>query len=295
MKISIAPIPYFWDKENVLQFYKTVEQLPVDIVYLGETVCSKRRQLRLEDWLEIARQLSASGKEVVLSTLALIEAESELSSLKHITGNAHYAVEANDMAAIHMLSENGAFVIGPHINVYNDKTLSHLHELGAKRWVIPFELAQQTLTEVLSNKPPQLETEIIGFGRLALAFSARCFSARAHNLAKDECDFVCNKYDDGLLLETQDKASFLVINGIQIQSAMAQNLIDHHDELESSGIDIFRIIPQMNNIEATVELIRQTLDKVPTTTPASVLLGKYQAYGCCDGYYHGREGMEWQG
>jgi collagenase-like PrtC family protease len=40
----------------------------VDIVYLGETICSKRNQVRFEDWLAIAERLEAAGKEVVLST-----------------------------------------------------------------------------------------------------------------------------------------------------------------------------------------------------------------------------------
>ena len=102
MKISIGPIQYFWAKEKVLDFYHEVSQSRADIVYLGETVCPKRRELRLDDWLQIGDMLVTAGKEVVLSTLTLIEAESELGLLKRITANGKYMVEANDMAAVQL-------------------------------------------------------------------------------------------------------------------------------------------------------------------------------------------------
>ena len=69
MKISIGQISYFWERQKVFDFYKDLEESAVDIVYLGETICSKRREVTLADWLEIANQLTKAGKEVVLSTL----------------------------------------------------------------------------------------------------------------------------------------------------------------------------------------------------------------------------------
>jgi len=293
MRISLAPVPYFWDLTTIRKFYKNVEQLPVDIVYLGETVCGKRREVRLHDWLEIAQELEASGKEVVLSTLALLESESELAALQHITANGRYTVEANDIAAIQLLQECGNFVIGPHINIYNDRALSMLHTLGAQRWVVPVELKQQTLAEILGNKPPQLETEIIGFGRLALAFSARCFTARANNFAKDDCGFACGKHGDGMLLETRDEQPFLIINGIQLQSARAQNLIQQATELEYAGIDVFRIVPWLDGIENAVVIIRQVLDRLLDADTGLERLDALLPYGQCNGYYHGQEGMGW--
>ena len=67
-KLSLGPIQYYWDRDTVFDFYKQIAETPVDIVYLGETVCSKRRLMRDEDWLEIAAQLKQAGKEVVLSS-----------------------------------------------------------------------------------------------------------------------------------------------------------------------------------------------------------------------------------
>ena len=67
MKISVAAVPYFWSKETYIKFYKALAKSPADIIYLGETVCSKRRSMRYEDWLEIAQLLVDAGKEVVLA------------------------------------------------------------------------------------------------------------------------------------------------------------------------------------------------------------------------------------
>src|SRR5690606_38628976 len=51
MKLSLGPIHYFWERDAVFAFYRQVAEWPVDIVYLGEVVCSKRRELRRDDWL----------------------------------------------------------------------------------------------------------------------------------------------------------------------------------------------------------------------------------------------------
>ncbi|MEK7797066.1 MAG: hypothetical protein AAB315_06400 [Pseudomonadota bacterium] len=57
MRLSLGPILYFWDRDAVFDFYARVADSPVDIVYLGEVVCAKRRALRGEDWLRIAEEL----------------------------------------------------------------------------------------------------------------------------------------------------------------------------------------------------------------------------------------------
>ena len=81
MKLSLGPPQYFWPRERALAFYREAVRWPLDIIYLGETVCSKRRELGTGDWIALAQELADSGKQIVLSSLALIEAESELGAL----------------------------------------------------------------------------------------------------------------------------------------------------------------------------------------------------------------------
>ena len=62
MKLSLGPVLYYWTREALLEFYAGVADSGVDIVYLGEVVCSRRHNLRLDDWLGIARNLAASRR-----------------------------------------------------------------------------------------------------------------------------------------------------------------------------------------------------------------------------------------
>ena len=120
MKISLGPVLYYWTREAVLEFYAAVADSDLDIVYLGEVVCSRRHNLRLDDWLGIARDLAASGKEVVLSSQALIESESDLKTLRRIAANGDFTVEATEMGAVRRLAGRAPFVAGPHLNIYNN-------------------------------------------------------------------------------------------------------------------------------------------------------------------------------
>ncbi|MDO8706544.1 MAG: U32 family peptidase [Sulfuricaulis sp.] len=291
MKLALGPIPYFWNRVQVFDFYARVAVAPVDIVYLGETVCSKRRALRLPDWLDIAERLTAAGKEAVLSTLTLIEAESEAAYMRTVTENGRYAVEANDMAAVNMLEGVTPFVIGPHVNVYNSRTLALMARAGAKRWVMPMELDRDTLAALQEQRPAGMETEVFVFGRLPLAFSARCFTARAHNLSKDACDFRCADYPDGMELRTREGQSFLSLNGIQVQSGETYNLVHEISALRALGVDVLRLAPQAQGMFQIVEAFRGVMDGLQESSAAAAMLEPYQAAGACDGYWHGAPGM----
>ena len=296
MKLSLGPILYYWERERVLDFYAQAAGWPVDIVYLGEVVCGKRRALRFEDWLEVADRLTRAGKEVVLSTLALVEAESELGAMRRIAGNGRYAVEANDAAALNMLSAAGdaSFVAGGYLNIYNGETLDLLHQLGARRWVLPVEQSREMLAALQARRAPGLETEVLVFGRLPLALSARCFTARAHRLPKDECEFRCRDYPDGLTLATREGNRFLTLNGIQTQSGSSCNLAGALPELAELGVEIARLSPQSQGMDEIVRRFRATVDGDLTPAAAESQLLAYLPDGVCNGYWHGEPGMAWQ-
>ncbi len=301
LKLSLGPILYYWSLDQVRAFYEEAAHLPVDIVYLGETVCAKRRAIKTEDWLALADTLATAGKEVVLSTLALVEAESELSNMRRMIENGRYSVEANDMAAVNIVTDLSAaaevlpFVAGPHINTYNLETLRLLAELGAKRWVPPVEFDRATLEAMQQGRPEGMETEVFAYGRLPLAFSARCFTARAHNLPKDDCEFRCLDFPDGMLLRTQEQKPFLNLNGIQVQSAGTYNLITQVHDLAGLDVDVLRLSPQPEGMAAVVELFRNVLDGRTDANAAAERLLPYIHDGPCDGYWRGGPGMAWGG
>lgn len=292
MKLSIGPISYFWQREDVFAFYEGVAESPAEIVYLGEIVCSKRRLVRPEDWLAIGRELAAAGKQVVLSSLTLLESASEIGALRRLCNNGEFMVEANDIAAVQLLSGSGTpFVVGPAVNIYNHRSMRLLAGKGMRRWVLPVELGLGDLRDLQGARPEGVETEAFGFGRLPLAWSARCYTARSYNLPKDDCRFKCLEHPDGRLLKTREGQEFLVLNGIQTQSALTHQALLQMDALQGLGVDILRLSPQCSHWPDVVEIFDRARHGAASRELAEELAGLLPT-GPCNGYLLGRPGLD---
>jgi collagenase-like PrtC family protease len=291
MRLSLGPLLYYWPRQTVLDFYARMAEEPVDVVCLGETVCSRRHELRFEDWLDLAETLSAAGKEVVLSSLALIESESDLKALRRLAENGRWRVEANDMGAVHLLEGRTPFVAGPTLNVFNSRTLALLQGQGAVRWVMPPEMSASMLDAVLDSLSAPIETEVLAWGRLPLAYSARCFTARHFNLQKDACAFRCLEHPDGLPLRTREGQPFLTLNGIQTQSARVYNLA-----AEAAGmnrVEVLRLSPQSQDMGEVIRLFRAAADGRLAPADAAADLRRHMPAEACNGFWHGRPGLEY--
>ena len=289
-KLSLGPLQFHWPKADMQSLYRHVADSRVDIVYLGETVCSKRREFRHEDWIDTAEQLAAAGKNIVLSTYALVEAQSELSYIRRLCENGEILVEANDMSAVHILAGKVPFVAGPTLNILNQRSLQKLVDLGLQRWVVPVEMSRTMLTEIRDHISAPIEYELLAWGRLPLAYSARCYTARAHRISKDDCANCCIDYPDGLSLQTREDENFLVINGIQTMSARTSCLLSELED--NSGIaDVLRISPQVGDTDSIIDLIDALRRGEITSDAATRDLEVHAPEGLCDGYWHGEAGM----
>ena len=293
MKLALGPLQYYWPRQQVLDFYEAIAAAPVDIVYLGETVCARRHELRVQDWADIAKTLAAAGKQAILGTQTLIESESDLKTLRRVIDEKDFLIEANDMGAVRLLSaEKRPFVAGPFLNIFNGATLAMMARLGAVRWVMPLEMSAAALSDLQAARPAGLETEVFAYGRMPLAFSARCFTARHFNLQKDDCQFKCLEFPDGLLIRTREDEEFLTLNGIQTQSSKVYNLIGEVDAMRDMGVEALRISPQSQHTPALLDIFRRRIDG---TLAAEAARNEMAALGMaepCNGFWHGKAGLE---
>ena len=291
MKIALGPLLYYWPRDTVYAFYDEMAGSAADVVYLGETICSRRRELRLEDWLEIGQRLERAGKEVVLSTLALIESEADLRGLRKVVGNGGFRVEANEWGAVRLLQGHTPFVAGPHLNIYNPATLSLLTRLGTCRWVAPVEITREALGGLQKTRAQNVETEIFAYGATPLALSARCFTARHYNVPKDTCGFPCLDHPAGLALATREDQPLLILNGIQTLSAATYNLLGEAESLRAMEVNVLRVSPQPQGTSTVLSAFRRWADgEVSSAAAARVAMA--QAGASCNGFWHGRPGME---
>lgn len=293
MRLALGPLQYYWPRQRVLDFYAEVAAWPVDIVYLGEVVCSRRHELRWADWMDLAARLAAPDREVVLSSLTLPESEADLRAARRLVENGRFSIEANDMSAVQLAAEAGIpFVIGPHVNVYNAATLAVLASCGAYRWVPPIETSRALLARMQAARPNGLQTEVFAFGPLPLAFSARCFTARAHDLDKDDCRFLCVDDPEGLQALTRDGLPLFAFNGIQTQSARTYNLLPALADLAALGVQAVRVSPRYRDSAELCHLFRQVLDGRCDWQQAQARLPGARAGMLCDGFWHGQPGLE---
>jgi len=293
--IGIGPLLYYWPRETLLHFYAEVADSAADTVVLGEVVCARRHEMKTTDWLSLARDLAAAGKEVVIATQALIESEADLRTLRRIAEQGEFMVEAGDISALNIVADTGArFMLGPHINVYSRPALVEYVRLGAQRWVPPVELSLASVAEI--NAPgPLVATEVFAYGRLPLAFSARCFTARHHRLSKDQCEFRCRDDADGLLLSTTDGEPFLVLNGIQTQSAAQHCLIAERDALVAAGITRLRLSPASKDFGNVIDAFDRVMNRGERADGALIALDALSPQGgLANGFAHGQPGLAWR-
>jgi collagenase-like PrtC family protease len=215
-----------------------------------------------------------------------------LHKIAEMSAQGDFMVEANDMGAVHCLEGKAPFVGGPHLNIHNVPTLQWMAPLGMQRWVMPLEMGRADLALMQQGRPAGLQTEVFAYGRMPLAFSARCFTARHCNLPKDDCQFRCIEHPDGLLLRTREDEGFLVLNGIQTQSAKVYNLLPELGAMRAMGVDVVRVSPQAQHTPEILQLFHGVLMQQTPLDSAMQAIAGLMPYQSCNGYWYGKPGLE---
>ena len=294
MQLTLGPLLYYWPRQTTLDFYAAAADWSVETIYLGEVVCARRHELRTADWLALGSELMQAGKKIVYSSQALLESGSDLSSLRRLAQDGGI-LEANDLGAVKIASDlQIPYIAGTHLNIYNGATLAWHQNAGAIRWLPPLEASHETIAATLAEYAAEtaqpIETEIFAHGRLPLAFSARCFTARHYDLSKDACEFKCLDHADGQLLSTREGQPFLRLNGIQTQSAACHALIDDLAAVRALNASHIRISPQAQNSAEIVAAYQQQITHPASTSTAD--WARLNPEGLVNGYWHGLAGLE---
>lgn len=291
-KLSLGPLLFNWPKDKVRDFYFAIaDEAPVDYVTLGELVCAKRQRDR-GDLPAIIERLEKAGKKVILSGLALVLDEGDMTMVEDIASMApDYLIEANDLSLVSLLRGRD-HAIGPFVNIYNEASLKYYEKGGASRISLPAELPAASL-RILAGAANTAALEVQVFGRMPLAISARCYHARAHGLHKDGCQYICEQDPDGLDVDTMDGQPFLAINGLQTLSHSYGNLLAELPELAGMGIRNFRLSPHNVDMVKICHLFRDRLDGKITLEQANDALEEEMfALDFSNGYYHNIAGRE---
>ncbi|WP_448191053.1 ubiquinone anaerobic biosynthesis protein UbiV [Azospirillum sp. sgz301742] len=290
--LTLGPVLFNWPLDQWRDFYaRMADEAPLDVVYLGEVVCSKRAPFFQDAIPDVIERLTTAGKSVVLSSPILVTTDRERKSVRDLVEAGDILVEANDLGALAQL--NGKpHTVGPFVNVYNEATLSWLASRGATSVSLGAEMPAVSVA-ALAKEAARLgmQSEVQVFGRAPLAISARCYHARVHGLHKDGCQFVCGQDPDGLAVETLDDQPFLAVNGLQTMSHTYLCLAAEIAELQRLGIDRFRLSPHSVDMVRVAQGFRAVLDGTREGADlAAELSGLITDAPLANGFFHDKPG-----
>jgi len=291
-KLTLGPIAYHWSADKRRDFYARIaDEAPVDEVYLGEVICSKRAPFHEADLPATIERLERAGKTVILSTLAEVMLKRERKATADIAAMDAPEIEVNNAAGLYARGDR-PHRVGSFMNAYNEATIAWMAGKGATHISLPTELPAEAIAlAAQAARELGLGVEVQVFGRASLAVSARCYHARAHGRTKDNCQFICEEDPDGMPLRTRDDAPILRVNGIQTQSESYIDLLPELARLEADGVTHMRLMPQDVDMVGVARLFRSVLDGNLAVAEADGRLRDLCAgRNFSNGFYYGQAG-----
>ena len=241
---------------------------------------------------DVIERLAAAGKQVLLGSLVLVSLRRERRQTASLAEFGSGLVEVNDLACLTSIAGR-PHAIGPFVNIYNEASAAFHAAKGATRICLPPELPLSSVAAI-AGAVPQVAIEVFAFGRVPLAISARCYHARLHKLAKDNCRFVCEQDPDGLAVTTLEDQAFLNMNGVQTLSHACCNLLGDLDRLKQSGVRSLRLSPQACDMVAVSRQFEAVLSgRVEAEEATGRLREIYPDIPFANGFLHGAPGASY--
>jgi len=296
MDLTVGPVQFFWDADRWAEFYRGLACAPADRVVLGEVVCSKRLPFYQDRLPEAISLLADAGKEVALTSLALVTLKRERKLTSELA-EMGVEIEVNDLTALAYLPDGARFSVGPLVNVYNESTLAWLASRGALRICLPPELPVESVATLATAAAGLgVDIEVWGHGRVPLAISGRCYHARMHGRTKDNCQFACEEDADGLDVRTLEDQPFLAMNGVQTLSDSYACTVNHVTALKEAGVKALRLSPQSSGFMELCSLYRQVVEgRTNAATACEAIVRSGENIRLSDGFLTGARGVDWSG
>ncbi len=296
MKLSLAPAPITWGKNELKSFYRKIAESKVDTVFVGEVVCSKRDVLSLSELKEIAGFLREHGKKVYYSSLALLTTEDEFDRIRQIVP-VFDGIEANTIGVLNLFEQDDPLVkekdliIGSYLNIYNWQAAQYLKKFNPERIVAPFEIPHESIGDIIGKS--KVSMEVLAWGHLPTALSWRCYSARSFGRLRENCNSICFQHPDGMLLKTVDDNDLFLINGMQVLSAKTYCLIEQLDLLDSMSVEHLRIDASRDHGLELINIFDAALSKEISAQEAKEKLAPLAAHGLCNGWFWNEAGWKY--
>lgn len=290
-RLTIGPLLFHWPVEQKRDFYARIaDEAPVDTVYIGEVICSKRAPFSEPLYPELIERLQRGGKKVVFSSLAEVMLRRER-AMSAALAELDIEAEVNDASALFHLTGR-PHRIGALFNTYNEETMRYLAAGGATHFALPGELPRSSVAALAATAHELgagLEVQV--FGRASLALSARCYHARAHGRTKDNCQFVCEQDPDGMVLRTIENEAWLTVNGIQTMSNAYTCLLAELPDLAAIGVTDLRLSPHSVDMIAVARIYRDALEqRLGADEARAQLFAIHAAPAFANGFWHAQPG-----
>jgi collagenase-like PrtC family protease len=112
-----------------------------------------------------------------------------------------------------------------------------------------------------------------------------------HGLAKDSCQFVCERDPDGMEVQTIDGRPFLAVNGVQTLGHVVTAATRQIDALQQAGVASLRLSPHTCDMVKVIRIFRDLADMRIDGDEAAAALASLPLPGpLSDGYLRGLAG-----
>ncbi len=289
MRLSVGPAPSNWGVEKLRNFYWELAESPVDLVYVGETICPDRSCFSPALLKTICDELTRAGKKAYASSLMLVKDQKQYRAFDDLVQQVK-RVEINSPAFL-ALARRYPATGGMFLNIYNSTAARILARNMIERIVLPCELGLESTITIAKRSP--VATEVVVHGHVPIAISCTCPTTRCLGLDDGNCGKLCCRYPEGMTLKAGDRPMFRV-DGPQTLSAATYCLVEYLPELRKAGVDTVRILPQHNNTARIVRIYRDVLDHGRESRDALEELKAFSTTGLCNGWFLGKAGWAYE-